>query len=118
VALWLRRFRIARLAAAGQVSLILRSTLRLLLSTLAVGTVVLLPSFAYLFYVFRGRRRRRTTAVSDCLSCRPSSILDASERGFRLMTVIGVVTRDATELGDRRAGRRADHAEARHGVAA
>jgi cytochrome d ubiquinol oxidase subunit II len=79
VALWLRRFRIARVATAGQVSLILlgwalaqypylivpditvfsavtaRATLRLLLWTLAVGTVVLLPSFAYLFYVFRGR---------------------------------------------------------------
>jgi cytochrome d ubiquinol oxidase subunit II len=78
--LWIRRFRIARVAAVGQVSLILigwalaqypylvvpdititnaataPATLRLLLWTLALGTVVLLPSFAYLLYVFRGRQ--------------------------------------------------------------
>jgi cytochrome bd ubiquinol oxidase subunit II len=76
-ALWTRRFRVARLAAAGQVALILAgwglaqhpylvvpdvtvpgaatsaATLRLLIAVLALGAVVLLPSFAYLFYVFR-----------------------------------------------------------------
>jgi len=81
LALWTRRFRIARAAAAGQVTLILlgwslaqypnlivpdvtipvaaaeRATLRLLVVTLAVGAVVLLPSFAYLFYVFRAARQ-------------------------------------------------------------
>jgi cytochrome d ubiquinol oxidase subunit II len=80
-ALWTRRFRIARVAAAGQVTLILlgwsfaqypylivpdvtiamaaadRATLRLLLFALAVGAVVLFPSFGYLFYVFRGARQ-------------------------------------------------------------
>jgi cytochrome d ubiquinol oxidase subunit II len=79
VALWMRRFRMARMAAAGQVSSILigwalaqypyllvpditiagaataAATLRLLLWTLALGAIMLLPSFAYLFYVFRGR---------------------------------------------------------------
>jgi cytochrome d ubiquinol oxidase subunit II len=76
-ALWFRRFRLARVAAAGQVGLILigwglaqypylvvpdititaaateRATLRLLVWTLVLGAVLLLPSFAYLFYVFR-----------------------------------------------------------------
>jgi cytochrome d ubiquinol oxidase subunit II len=78
--LWRRRYRTARLAAAGQVTLILlgwgfaqyphlvvpdvtiagaateAATLRLLLWTLALGAVVLFPSFAYLFYVFRRAR--------------------------------------------------------------
>lgn len=77
-ALWRRRYRWARLAAAGQVALILlgwglaqypyiivpdltfaaaateTSTLRLLAWTLAAGALVLFPSFAYLFYVFKG----------------------------------------------------------------
>jgi cytochrome d ubiquinol oxidase subunit II len=79
VALWSRRFRTARAAAVGQVSLILigwalaqypylivpdvamadaatePATLRLLLWALALGAVVLFPSFGYLFYVFRRR---------------------------------------------------------------
>jgi cytochrome d ubiquinol oxidase subunit II len=82
VALWTRYFRLARLAAGGQVTLILLgwsvaqypylivpdvgivaaaaepATLRLLILTLAVGAVVLFPSFAYLFYVFRGEHQR------------------------------------------------------------
>jgi cytochrome d ubiquinol oxidase subunit II len=77
-AVWRRRFRVARLAAAGQVALVLvgwglaqyphlvvpdvtvagaatsSATLRLLIAILVLGAVVLLPSFAYLFYVFRG----------------------------------------------------------------
>lgn len=81
-ALWKRRFGAARLAAAGQVALILVGwglaqspylvvpdvtleaaaapalTLRLLLWALALGAVVLFPSFAYLFYVFRRERGR------------------------------------------------------------
>ena len=84
VALWRRRFRIARVAAAGQVGLILLgwslaqypylivpdvsikataaepATLRLLAVTLTVGAVVLFPSFGYLFYVFRHARRPRS----------------------------------------------------------
>jgi cytochrome d ubiquinol oxidase subunit II len=76
-ALWTRRYRLARAAAAVQVSLILWGwafsqfpylvkpdltvttaaapvvTLELLLGALAVGLVVLLPSFLYLFRVFR-----------------------------------------------------------------
>jgi len=79
VALWRRRFRIARAAAVGQVSLILIgwalaqypylivpdvtiadaatefATLRFLLWALALGALVLFPSFGYLFYVFRRR---------------------------------------------------------------
>lgn len=78
-ALWRRRYRLARLAAAAQVSLILWGwilgqfpyllppqytiaeaaappiTLRLVLIALAVGTLVLLPSLYYLFRVFKGR---------------------------------------------------------------
>jgi cytochrome bd ubiquinol oxidase subunit II len=77
--LWTRRFRFARVCAAGQVSLILwgwglaqfpylvppvltisdsaapRVTLRLLLIALLIGAIVLLPSFWYLFRVFKGR---------------------------------------------------------------
>jgi cytochrome d ubiquinol oxidase subunit II len=76
-ALRTRRFRAARLAAAGQVGLIVAgwglaqypylvvpdvtvagaatsaATLRWLLVVLVLGLFVLLPSFAYLFYVFR-----------------------------------------------------------------
>jgi cytochrome d ubiquinol oxidase subunit II len=78
-ALWTGRYRAARVAAAGQVTLILGgwgmaqypylvvpdvtvgaaatspATLRLLLTALALGGVILLPSFVYLFYVFRRR---------------------------------------------------------------
>jgi cytochrome bd ubiquinol oxidase subunit II len=78
VALWYRRWRAARLAAAAQVSLILwgwslgqypyvvppdltiaaaaapEATLRLVLGALAVGAAVLLPSLYYLFRVFKG----------------------------------------------------------------
>jgi cytochrome d ubiquinol oxidase subunit II len=81
VALWSRRFRWARAAAVGQVTCVLvgwglaqypnivvpdltftntataPATLRLLELALAVGAVVLLPSFAYLFYLFKGRPR-------------------------------------------------------------
>jgi cytochrome bd ubiquinol oxidase subunit II len=78
-ALLRRRFRVARVAAIGQVTLILLGwssaqfphlvvpdvdifdaaaptvTLRLLAIALGVGAVVLLPSLYYLFYVFKGR---------------------------------------------------------------
>jgi len=77
VALWRRSYLVARFAAAAQVSLILwgwawsqfpyilppdltiadaaapAATLHLVLGTLAVGAVVLLPSLAYLFRVFK-----------------------------------------------------------------
>jgi cytochrome d ubiquinol oxidase subunit II len=80
-ALWTRRFRLARGAAAGQVSLILlgwglaqypylvvpdvtlesaateRATLRLIAIALGVGAVFLLPSFVYLYRVFKPPRR-------------------------------------------------------------
>jgi cytochrome d ubiquinol oxidase subunit II len=76
-ALWYRRWRLARLAAAAQVSLILWGwalgqrpaivppdltiagaaapdvTLRLALGALALGAVVLVPSLFYLFRVFK-----------------------------------------------------------------
>ncbi len=79
VALWRRRYRLARLGAAGQVALILigwglsqypylvlpsielhaaaapPATLRLLLIVLALGGPILLPSFVYLFRVFKAR---------------------------------------------------------------
>ena len=84
VALWLRRFRLARLAAIGQVALILAGwglaqypdlitpdvtitnsaapqlTLRLLVIALGFGAILLFPSLTYLFYVFKGTDRRRT----------------------------------------------------------
>ena len=77
--LWRRRYRLARVAAAAQVSLILWGwalsqypyilppdltvadaaapavTLRLVLGALALGAVVLLPSLYYLFRVFKSR---------------------------------------------------------------
>lgn len=77
--LWRRRYALARACAAAQVSLILwgwalaqfpfivepditihsaaapRATLRLLLIALAVGALLLFPSFYYLFRVFKGR---------------------------------------------------------------
>jgi cytochrome d ubiquinol oxidase subunit II len=81
IALWLRRFVVARLAAIGQVTLILvgwglaqypnlvtpdvtvtnaaapEFTLRLLVIALGFGAILLLPSLAYLFYVFKRRER-------------------------------------------------------------
>ncbi|HXF94790.1 MAG TPA: cytochrome d ubiquinol oxidase subunit II [Gemmatimonadales bacterium] len=78
-ALWRRAYRVARVAAAAQVSLILWGwglaqypylvppdltvdaaaapavTLRLVLIALALGAVVLFPSLYYLFQVFKGR---------------------------------------------------------------
>lgn len=78
-ALWRRRWRLARAAAAVQVSLILwgwglaqypyllpphltlqeaaapATTLRLVVLALAAGAVVLFPSLYYLFHVFKGR---------------------------------------------------------------
>ena len=77
LALWFRRYRVARVAAAAQVSLILWCwavaqypylvppdltiagaaapvvTLKLVLGTLAVGAVLLIPSLYYLFRVFK-----------------------------------------------------------------
>ena len=78
-ALWRRKYHLARLCAAGQVTLILwgwalaqypyivepditiqsaaapTETLRLLLVALCVGALVLFPSFYYLFRVFKGQ---------------------------------------------------------------
>lgn len=80
-ALWKRRYRVARIGAIGQVTLILvgwcsaqfpnlivpdvtihesaapEITLRLLVIALGVGAVLLLPSLYYLFYVFKRRDR-------------------------------------------------------------
>jgi cytochrome d ubiquinol oxidase subunit II len=77
--LWRRKYRMARLCAAGQVTLILwgwalaqfpyivrpditiqsaaapQATLRLLLVALCLGALLLLPSFYYLFRVFKGQ---------------------------------------------------------------
>lgn len=82
LALWRRRFRLARVAAIGQVTTILfgwssaqfphlivpdvdifasaapEITLRLLTIALGVGAVVLLPSLYYLFHVFKSRDAR------------------------------------------------------------
>ena len=81
-ALWKRRYRVARVAAAGQVALILwgwavaqhpyilppdltivgsaapRITLELVLGTLALGAIVLFPSLYYLFRIFKGKNGR------------------------------------------------------------
>lgn len=78
-ALWLRRFAVARMAAIGQVTLILVGwsvaqypnlvtpdvtvvnshapavTLRLLVLALGFGAIVLLPSLVFLFHIFKGR---------------------------------------------------------------
>jgi len=80
ITLWKRRYRLARLFAAGQTSLILwgwalaqypfivgpkvsiysagsrRGTLELLLIALCGGAIILFPSFYYLFRVFKGRK--------------------------------------------------------------
>jgi cytochrome d ubiquinol oxidase subunit II len=82
--LWMRRFRWARVAAVGQVTLILlgwgltqypylivpdltfagtatdASTLTLLIWTLAAGAVILFPAFGYLFYVFKRSENKVT----------------------------------------------------------
>ena len=82
VALWWRRFALARVAAAGEVTLILvgwslaqypnlvtpdvtianarapEATLRLLILALAAGALVLLPSLVFLFRLFKGDKRR------------------------------------------------------------
>jgi cytochrome bd ubiquinol oxidase subunit II len=79
-ALWSRRYRVARISAAGQVTLILwgwglaqypylvrpdltvsgsaagESTLRMMVWALGAGTLLLGPSYWYLFRVFKGRR--------------------------------------------------------------
>lgn len=86
-ALWRRRWRLARVAAAAQVSLILwgwglgqypalvppdltiadaaapAATLRLALGALALGAVVLFPSLGYLFRVFK-RAEQRSSGIS------------------------------------------------------
>jgi cytochrome d ubiquinol oxidase subunit II len=75
--LWIRKYRVARLCAAAQVTLILlgwafaqfpylveqditiysvaasHDTLRLLIIALAVGVLVLFPSYYYLFRIFK-----------------------------------------------------------------
>lgn len=80
-AIWTRRYVVARIAAAAQVSLILwgwawsqfpylvppdiaigaaaspEATLRLVLIALGAGAVVLIPSLAYLLRVFKGSDR-------------------------------------------------------------
>jgi cytochrome bd-type quinol oxidase subunit 2 len=82
LALWSRRFYLARIAAAAQVTIILlgwalaqfphlvtpdvtiqnaaasESTLRLLLLVLGAGAIVLLPSLFYLFRIFKGQEQR------------------------------------------------------------
>lgn len=79
VSLWSRQFQIARIAAVAEVTLIIAgwslaqypnlvvpdvtlanaaapvATLRLLIIALFLGAVVLLPSLAFLFYLFKGR---------------------------------------------------------------
>ena len=82
LALWRRRFAMARVAAAGQVTLILvgwslaqypnlitpdvtvagthapEATLHLLIMALAIGALILFPSLVFLFRIFKGNRRR------------------------------------------------------------
>jgi cytochrome d ubiquinol oxidase subunit II len=82
LALWSRKFYLARIAAAAQVTFILlgwglaqfphlvtpdvtiqnaaapESTLKLLLLVLGAGAVVLLPSLFYLFQIFKGQEQR------------------------------------------------------------
>lgn len=89
VSLWYRRYRLARVAAAAQVSLILWGwalaqypfiipntltihnaaapsvTLKLLLIGLAGGAVVLLPSLRYLFRTFAGHAAERANAPGE-----------------------------------------------------
>ena len=87
-ALWLRHFALARMAAVGQVTLILvgwsvaqypdlvtpdvtvqnahapEPTLRLLVLVLGVGAIVLLPSLAFLFHLFKGKESRESRSQS------------------------------------------------------
>jgi cytochrome d ubiquinol oxidase subunit II len=80
VALWRRWFALARMAAIGEVTLILAGwglaqypslvtpdvtvdnahapeiTLRLLVLALAVGAILLLPSLFFMFHLFKGKR--------------------------------------------------------------
>jgi cytochrome d ubiquinol oxidase subunit II len=89
VALWTRRFRIARVAAIGPVTLILvgwcsaqfpnvivpavsiydgaapAATLRLLMIALGLGALVLLPSLYYLFRIFKGRSGANAAPVEE-----------------------------------------------------
>jgi len=82
LALWLRRFAVARIAAAGQVALILAGwglaqyphlvtpdvtidnahapeiTLRLVVLAMGAGAFVLLPSLGFLFHLFKGKESR------------------------------------------------------------
>jgi cytochrome d ubiquinol oxidase subunit II len=82
VALWRRRFAVARIAAISQVTLILvgwclaqypnlvtpdvtvtnahapEITMRLLVLALGVGAIVLLPSLVFLFHIFKGKESR------------------------------------------------------------
>ncbi len=91
-ALWYRRWRIARVAAAAQVSLILwgwvlgqhpyilppdltieaaaapEVTLRLVLGALALGALILFPSLYYLFRVFKGSRQSSKSSVNPGIS--------------------------------------------------
>jgi cytochrome bd ubiquinol oxidase subunit II len=84
-ALWRKRFRLARVAAIGQVTLILagwslaqyphliypdltiantaapHATLRLLIIALGCGAVILLPSLYYLFRIFKGEAAERNS---------------------------------------------------------
>lgn len=85
VSLWSRQFQIARIAAIAEVTLILTgwglaqypnlvipdvtlvnaaapvATLRLLVFALCLGAVVLLPSLAFLFYLFKGKESKLRT---------------------------------------------------------
>ena len=82
LALWRRWFALARIAAIGQVTLILvgwclaqypnlvtpdvtvnnahapEITLRLLVLALGAGAIILFPSLAFLFHIFKGRASR------------------------------------------------------------
>ena len=85
-ALWWRRFTVARIAAIGQVTLILIGwslgqypylvapditinnsaapaiTLQLLVLALGLGAIVLLPSLAFLFHIFKGKGRDKVSS--------------------------------------------------------
>jgi cytochrome d ubiquinol oxidase subunit II len=87
--LWARKYRLARVCAAAQVTLILlgwalaqfphlvepditiasaaapRVTLQLLLGALAAGAVLLFPSYYYLFRIFKGETALRPVRAAD-----------------------------------------------------
>src|SRR5258708_3783188 len=91
IARWLRRFVVARVAAIGQVTLILMGwglaqypnlvtpdvtitsaaapefTLRLLVIALGFGAILLLPSLAYLFYVFKRKEPGQVSHIESHL---------------------------------------------------